>query len=400
MYQGKIFNDPIYGLIRFPHSILYKIIDHPYFQRLRRISQQALSHYVYPGAMHTRFQHALGALHLMTRAIDVLKSKGVSISKEESEAVSVAILLHDIGHGPFSHALEQELVPIHHEDISKILIEQIGIDLNADFSLALQMFDGQYHRPFFHDLISGNIDMDRMDYLTRDSYFSGVAEGIIGYDRIITMLNVWRDSLVIEEKAIYSIEKFLMARRLMYHQVYLHKTVVSAELMLKSITQRLKYLVSSPQRYQTYNEGINVLLKGESANSNSKEDILKWFVHLDDTDILQVIKQGQGTNDMILSKLCSNLLERNLFKLSLSSESDENSDLSHRKKKFIKKYKIKEDELFYFFPTKSETIEMYSSLNGELNVLDKSDSIKSFSEFISDREINRREIKEFKFYSQ
>nr|HMU05259.1 HD domain-containing protein [Saprospiraceae bacterium] len=235
MNKKKIFNDPIYGLIRFSDEILYDIIDHPYFQRLRRISQQALSHYVYPGALHTRFQHAIGATHLMTRALDTLRSKGHVISDQEYESACIAILLHDIGHGPFSHALEHTLVDIHHEEISLQLMTKIGAELAYDFSMAIDIFKGSYPRHFLHQLVSGQIDVDRMDYLTRDSFFSGVAEGIIGYDRIITMMNIVDDFLVIEEKGIYSIEKFLMARRLMYWQVYLHKTVIAAETMLISI---------------------------------------------------------------------------------------------------------------------------------------------------------------------
>ncbi|MEZ4909856.1 MAG: HD domain-containing protein [Saprospiraceae bacterium] len=395
-HQGKIFNDPIYGLIRFPHEVLYRIIDHPYFQRLRRISQQALSHYVYPGAMHTRFQHALGALHLMTRAIDTLRAKGVSISESESEAVSIAILLHDIGHGPYSHALENELVFLHHEVISKVLMQKMGDDLQYDFELAIKIFEGKYHRPFLHNLVSGSVDMDRMDYLTRDSYFSGVAEGIIGYDRIIAMMNVKDDDLVIEEKGMYSVEKFLMARRLMYHQVYLHKTVVAVELMLRSIIKRLKYLIQN-RLYKTDIDDVNVLLN-ISSKGLQENFLVNHFVSLDDTDIMQVIKKGQHSKDMILSKLCKNLLERELFKLSLSSDS--NNVLIQYKNEFSKKHNLLAEDLEYFFPIKSETKQGHHSLNDGIKILTKQGSTFLLSEFFSERVFQGREEMFYRYYSQ
>ena len=301
MNKKKIFNDPIYGLIRFNHEIIYEIIDHPYFQRLRRISQQALSHYVYPGALHTRFQHALGALHLMTRALDTLKSKGIEITDQEYEACSIAVLLHDIGHGPFSHALEHALADVHHENISLLLMEKIAEELNADFSMAMDIFKGEYRRPFLHQLVSGQIDVDRMDYLTRDSFYSGVAEGIIGYDRIITMMSVYNDQLVIEEKGIYSIEKFLMARRLMYWQVYLHKTVISAEVMLISVLKRAKYLTSLEIALPSSEELTFFLTTpGNNENIIKHPDFLKNFVLLDDMDMLWMIKKSVNHPDFIM----------------------------------------------------------------------------------------------------
>lgn len=395
-HQGKIFNDPIYGLIRFPHEVLYRIIDHPYFQRLRRISQQAMSYYVYPGAMHTRFQHALGALHLMTRAIDTLRAKGVIISDEESEAVSVAILLHDIGHGPYSHALENGLIPVHHEEISKILMQKMGQDLHCDFGLAVEIFEGKYHRPFLHNLVSGSVDMDRMDYLTRDSYFSGVAEGIIGYDRIIAMMNVKDDALVIEEKGMYSIEKFLMARRLMYHQVYLHKTVVAVELMLRAIVKRLKHLIKN-EEYKTDIEDINVLLANDE-KTITEVMVITHFVNLDDTDIMHIIKRGQHANDMILSKLCKNLLERELFKLSLSSGSDK--ELEMYKSQFLKQYNLEKEDLEYFFPVKSETMHADFSLNKGIQILSKQGSTFLLSEYLVDKLLQGKEEMLFRYYSQ
>ena len=245
MAKKKIFNDPVYGFISFPTELIYDLIDHRYFQRLRRISQLGLTHYVYPGALHTRFHHALGALHLMTEAILTLREKGVSISDEEYEAVCIAILLHDIGHGPFSHALELSIVNVHHENLSVLFMEKLNDEFNGQLSLAIKIFNGTYSKFFLHELVSSQLDMDRMDYLIRDSYFTGVAEGVIGYDRIIKMLNVVDHHLVVEEKGIYSVEKFLVARRLMYWQVYLHKTVLSAEQMLIAILKRAKSLIAS-----------------------------------------------------------------------------------------------------------------------------------------------------------
>ena len=240
MSKKKLFNDPIYGFITFPFDILYDIIEHPYFQRLRRISQQGLSHLVYPGAMHTRFHHALGALHLTCEAVNTLRSKDIDITDEEFEGVCLAILLHDIGHGPFSHALENNILPFHHEEMSLAIMEVLNVEFNGKLNLGIEIFKGNYHKSFLHELISGQIDMDRLDYLNRDSFFTGVAEGVVSYDRIITMLNVRDNRLVIEEKGIYSIEKFLVARRFMYWQVYLHKTGIAAEQMLIAFMKKLK----------------------------------------------------------------------------------------------------------------------------------------------------------------
>ena len=235
MSKKKIFNDPVYGFVSFPTELLYDLIDHKYFQRLRRITQLGLTHYVYPGALHTRFHHALGALHLMTEAVQTLREKGVVISDEEYEAVCVAILLHDIGHGPYSHALEHSFIDIHHEELSILFMQKLNEEFDGRLSLAMSIFEGSYKKGFLHELVSSQLDMDRLDYLIRDSYFTGVAEGVIGYDRIIKMLDVVDNQLVIEEKGIYSVEKFLVSRRVMYWQVYLHKTVLSAEQMLIAV---------------------------------------------------------------------------------------------------------------------------------------------------------------------
>ncbi|MBP6234898.1 MAG: HD domain-containing protein [Saprospiraceae bacterium] len=399
MNKKKIFNDPIYGLIRFNHDILYEIIDHPYFQRLRRISQQALSHYVYPGALHTRFQHALGALHLMTRALDTIKSKGVEISDDEYEAGCVAILLHDIGHGPFSHALEHALANVHHENISLLLIQKIAEELNKDFTLAIQIFKGEYHRPFLHQLVSGQIDVDRMDYLTRDSFYSGVAEGIIGYDRIITMMNVVNEQLVIEEKGIYSVEKFLMARRLMYWQVYLHKTVISAEVMLISILKRARYLAQQGTKIASSDELTFFLTTPKDNQSIIRHpDFLKNFVLLDDMDILWMIKKSVNHEDFVMQYLCKNLLDRKLLKVTLYSEESFETYLK-AKNAFQVKLGLNDDEIEYFFSEKKEVIFPYDTRAGEINMLMKSGRIQPYSA-LNPNLLTSAEERTFLFYQR
>ena len=399
MNKKKIFNDPIYGLIRFPFDTIYEIIDHPYFQRLRRISQQALSHYVYPGALHTRFQHALGATQLMCRAIETLRSKGVYISDKEYEAVCIAILLHDVGHGPFSHALEHTLADVHHEKISVIIMKKIGEEINRDFSLVLDIFKGSYYRPFLHQLVSGQIDTDRMDYLTRDSFFSGVAEGIIGYDRIITMMNAENDQLVIEEKGIYSIEKFLMARRLMYWQVYLHKTVIAAEIMLISILERARHLTISGIKIPSSDElNYFLSLEGKESNYLHKPVFLSNFVRLDDMDILWMIKRSVDHTDKIFGTLCKNLLDRKLLKVMLKTKE---SQLIYQKakKSFMENHDYTSEEAGYFFCEKKEVIYPYDIKAGEINMLMKNGDVQSYSSLYPNLNTSAEE-RTFLFYSR
>jgi uncharacterized protein len=396
--KKKIFNDPLYGLIMFQHEILYEIIDHPYFQRLRRISQQALSHYVYPGAMHTRFQHALGSLHLMTKALEVIRSKGHSITDEESEATCIAILLHDLGHGPFSHALEHMIVDCHHEDISLAMMREIGQQLGRDFSLAVKIFSGSYHRPFLHELVSGQIDIDRMDYLMRDSYFSGVAEGIIGYDRIIMMMNVVDDRLVIEEKGIYSIEKFLMARRLMYWQVYLHKTVVAAEVMLISIVKRVKNLMSQGAKI-VMSPSLEAILtmKDKKSPVDLDDEFLHNFAKIDDTDVMSLIKGAVEHEDFILRYLCNNLLERKLFKLSLPREDYTESDRMKLRHQIMNKNQLLEVDLDYIFIEKLEKFSYYETGGQRINVLKKNGTVVPYEDCVNVDTVNCSEEVLFSF---
>ena len=316
MNKRKIFNDPVYGFVTLPYEILFDLIEHPIFQRLRHISQLGLTHLIYPGALHTRFHHALGALHLMTLAIDSLRSKGVEITEEEAEAASIAILLHDIGHGPFSHALEGVLIATNHEDISLWLMQRLNQEFDGALSMAIDIFVDKYPKRFLHQLISGQLDMDRMDYLNRDSFYSGVMEGKIGYDRIIKMLQVKDDHLVVEEKGIYSIEKFLVARKIMYWQVYLHKTVVSAELMLIGAVKRATALIR--EGLLSYDGPLRSLFELAWQKEIDRELIVDAFLKIDDHDVVILLKNSLICSDYILRTLSQGLIHRSLFKVELS----------------------------------------------------------------------------------
>lgn len=316
----KIFNDPIYGFITIPNALIYDLIQHPYFQRLRRISQMGLSYLVYPGANHTRLHHALGCMHLMQKAVEVLRFKGVAISEAEENALYIAILLHDIGHGPFSHAMEKSIVEdVHHEVISLLFMNQLNKEFSRKLSLAIQVFKGEYHRKFMLQLISSQLDMDRMDYLKRDSFYSGVAEGNVNSERLIQMMNVVDDVLVIEEKGIYSVEKFLMSRRLMYWQVYLHKTSLVAELILTKVLKRAKKLTL---------QGIHLpcsapllfFMQNRVTIENFDASTLYLFSQLDDFDIISALKSWQKHDDFILSSLCKMIINRDLPKIKVSAD--------------------------------------------------------------------------------
>ncbi len=320
--KGKIFNDPVYGFVHVPYGLLFDLVEHPYFQRLRRIKQMSLAHYVYPGALHTRFHHALGALHLMGQAVEVLRNKGVDISPEEAEAVQAAILLHDIGHGPFSHTLEHSLIDVHHEVISELFMEAIDEAFNGRLGMARAIFKDTYPKKFLHQLVSGQLDMDRMDYLNRDSFFTGVHEGVIGYDRIIKMLDVRDGELVLEEKGIYSVEKFLIARRLMYWQAYLHKTVLAVEQMLIKVIQRAKQLACQGRTPEA-SRALTYFLEHHLQAEQFLADRAVWlprFAQLDDFDIVQALKTWTTSDDALLAFLSGSILNRRLFKLELRNQ--------------------------------------------------------------------------------
>ncbi|MBL6866168.1 MAG: HD domain-containing protein [Flavobacteriales bacterium] len=327
--KNKILNDPVYGFITIQHELTFDLMDHPFVQRLRRISQLGLSHLVYPGAVHNRFHHAIGALHLMQEAIAVLRAKGTDISDQEGEAVCAAILLHDIGHGPFSHALEHSIVKgVRHEDISALIMSRLNEELNGALDTAIAIFNDHHPKRFLHQLVSSQLDMDRMDYLARDSFYSGVAEGKIGSERIIKMLAVKDDRLVVEEKGIYSIEKFLMARRLMYWQVYLHRTVLCAEFMLMRVLKRAKALaLSGVDVFTTPALSIFINESLDRAKFIADPEILNRFCELDDSDITCALKVWQHHDDPILSELSKRIVHRNLFQIELRSQPFSNDEV-------------------------------------------------------------------------
>jgi HD superfamily phosphohydrolase len=349
--SSKILNDPIHGFIRLPKGIIFDLIEHPYFQRLRRISQLGLTSLVYPGAYHTRFHHAIGAMHLMTKAIESLRSKGHEITHEESLGAEIAILLHDIGHGPFSHALEHSISHnISHEQISGLFMKKLNKEFNGELDLAIQIFEGTYKKKFLHQLVSSQLDVDRMDYLKRDSFYSGVQEGTIGAERIIHMLNIVNDNLVVESKGIYSVEKFLIARRLMYWQVYFHKTVVCAEQMLIQVLKRSKELSQKNIPLFT-TPALEIFLKNnfKLQDFEQKENVFNNFTKLDDFDMMTCIKQWKDHDDIILSTLSNNIINRKLFKVIMSDKPHLTKSVDSIKEKILKKYSLKREELSYLF---------------------------------------------------
>ena len=344
----KILNDPIYGFITIPNGLLFNIIEHKYFQRLRRITQMGLSYLVYPGAHHTRFHHAIGCMHLMKKTIDVLRFKGVVITAEEEEALQIAILLHDIGHGPFSHAMEESIVEnVHHEQISLLFMEKMNKEFDGALDLAIEIFKGAYQRKFFHQLIASQLDMDRLDYLKRDSFYTGAAEGNINSERLITMLNVVEDQLVVEEKGIYSVEKFLVARRLMYWQVYLHKTGVVAEQLITRVLKRAKELVSNGENLGASN-ALSFFLKRKITSETFNDEVLQVFASLDDYDIICAMKEWQYHDDFILRNLSEMLINRNLLKVKLKKKPIKPEKLQKHKEKLRAKYQISAEEASYF----------------------------------------------------
>ena len=377
----KNFNDPVYGFVSIPCNLVYDIIAHPFFQRLRRIKQLGLSNYVYPGAQHTRFQHVIGAMSLTQDAVGTLKQKGVIISVAEEEAVFAAILLHDIGHGPFSHTLENVLIAdLPHEKLSLHLMQLINVDLGGKLDLAIQIFTNQYHRKFLHQLVSSQLDMDRLDYLRRDSFFSGVQEGVVGQDRIIKMLNVADDELVVDEKGIYSIEKFLIARRLMYWQVYLHKTVVAAESVLIKTMQRAFELIGSGQNLFAAPALAYFLqnrMRGE-AFLNTPEAILQYTL-LDDDDIMSAIKVWSKSPDPVLSRLATILKDRLLPKVVLNNEPFGLNQIQELKQKVSAMYGISLADTDYFVYTDSVKNRAYNLENFNIKILFKDGSLKDIT---------------------
>ena len=376
--SSKIINDPLYGFISLQGGIILNLIEHPYFQRLRRISQLGLTSLVYPGALHTRFHHAIGAMHLIQKAINVLRSKGHEISNEEAEGAKIAILLHDIGHGPYSHSLEHSIVDnISHEELSLFYMHKLNNEFNGKLDLAIQIFKDEYSKSYLHQLVSSQLDMDRMDYLNRDSFYSGVQEGVVGAERIINMLDVVNDKLVVESKGIYSVEKFLIARRLMYWQVYFHKTVVSAEQMLIKVLQRAKEL--SQNNIDLFGtSSLQLFLKNNFTIKDFKSNpkVFESFTELDDYDIMASIKEWQNHSDNILASLSNKIVKRELFKVTLLDEPMDDLNISRIKKNIMNAYNLDATNVNYFFLEGEITNNAYKLNDSDINILFKDNLIK------------------------
>lgn len=371
----EIFNDPIYGFITIQSAIVFKIIEHPYFQRLRRISQMGLSYLVYPGVHHTRFPHALGCVYLMQKAIDTLRMKNVNINEEEEEALYIAILLHDIGHGPFSHALESSIVEnTHHEEISLCFMEFLNEVFDGKLSLAIQIFKGEYNRKFMHQLISSQLDIDRLDYLKRDSFYSGVAEGNINSERLITMLNVKNENLVIDIKGIYSVEKFIVARRLMYWQVYLHKTSLAAENVLVKILKRAKELSKLGEKLPS-SEALHYFLKSNINKDEFDNNTLDMFSKLDDYDIISALKTWCSHSDFILSTLCKSIINRKLPKVEMQNQKISDNYFDIIKKNVAQSLSLNKEQLKYFVFRGVVKNQAYNAINEKINILHKNGEI-------------------------
>ena len=380
--KNKIINDPIYGFITLERGIIFDLIEHPYFQRLRRITQLGLSYLVYPGAYHTRFHHALGCMFLMKKAIQQIRNKGHEITEKEAEALKIAILLHDIGHGPFSHALENSIVNnISHEHLSSLFMNKLNEEFNGKLDLAIKIFNNKHPKKFLHQLVSSQLDMDRLDYLKRDSFFTGVTEGNIGTERIINMLDVVKDKLVIEEKGIYSIEKFLIARRLMYWQVYLHKTVLSAENTLIKILKRAKNLIQKGEPLSSSKSLGLFLKKNYNLNDFTKnQELLEVFSNLDDHDIYSCIKDCQCHSDIILSYLCKSILNRKPLKIKIQNTIFSEQIVEKIKQETKNKLKINEEEVQYMVFTEKVSNNAYQYSKDRLNILMKNGDIKDISD--------------------
>ena len=380
--KRKILNDPVHGFINIPSNFIFDLIEHSYFQRLRRITQLGLTYLVYPGAYHTRFHHALGAMHLMHKATEVLVSKGIDISKEEKEAVMAAILLHDIGHGPFSHALEHSIVKdVTHEHLSKLFMQRLNEEFDGQLSLAIQIFENKYHRHFLHELIASQLDMDRLDYLRRDSFFTGVSEGMVNTDRLIAMMNVVDDHLVIDAKGIYSVEKFIVSRRLMYWQVYLHKAVLSAEFILMEILKRAKKLAQTgTELFATDN--FAKFLYEEVGPAHFREDPqwLDRFSRLDDFDIFASVKSWMSADDPVLSYLCHALIERRLFKIIIGNEEIPQDMVAHYEREAERVTQFRGEDLDHIVIHGEIANSAYDAERDNIRMLYKDGSLKDIAQ--------------------
>jgi len=398
--KRKIFNDPVHGFITIPHELIFDLIEHPWFQRLRRIKQLGLSDYVYPGALHTRFHHALGAFHLMQRALGMLRLKGVQISAEEELSAGLAILLHDIGHGPFSHTLEHSLIPgVHHEQISRLYMSRLNEQFGGRLTQAIAIFEGTYPRRFLHQLVSGQLDVDRLDYLTRDSFFTGVSEGVVSYDRIIEMMQVHDDQLVIEEKGIYSIEKFIISRRLMYWQVYLHKTVLCAEEMLIRAIRRARYLIARGLKLQAPPALSYFLEKEVSLDDFGKSDeALDQFSRLDDVDVFAALKFWREAGDPVLALLSSALLERRIFRIEMGREAIDFQRQKLLERSAIEHFGIGESDAGFLVFAGSTSNFAYNPHENMIRILNRSGQVTDITQASDQLNISVLSVPVVKYY--
>lgn len=380
--KKKIINDPVYGFVTIPSELIYDLIEHPYFQRLRRIKQLGLSNWVYPGALHTRFQHVIGAMSLTAQAVDLLRWKGIAISEEEKDAVCAAVLLHDMGHGPYSHTLEAVLIKdVDHESISLAFMQLLNSEMAGRLDMAIAIFTNKHPRKFLHQLVSSQLDMDRLDYLRRDSFYTGVQEGVIGHDRIINMLNVYEDEMVIDEKGIYSIEKFLIARRLMYWQVYLHKTVIAAESLLVKIMQRAVFLSSKGvELFATPAFRTFLYERPGKEQFFAHNRFLTLYSQLDDYDVFTSVKVWCNHEDKILSMLCKQLVNRELPKVMIQSEPFAASDIKLHLEEAAEKYGISVEEASYFVYSESVMNKAYSPEGFNIKVLFRNGEVKDIAD--------------------
>ncbi len=388
--KRKIFNDPVYGFISITDELIFDFIEHPYFQRLRRIRQLGLTYLVYPGALHTRFHHSMGAMYLMSKALFELKSKGHKISNEEITGAQLAMLLHDIGHGPFSHALENAIVNnVNHEKISMLFMRKLNVEFDGKLNTALKIFTNNYSKKFLHKLVSSQFDMDRLDYLKRDSFYSGVSEGVINYERLLNMLDVKNDRPVIEAKGVYSVEKFITARRLMYWQVYLHKTVIVAEYMIMRVLKRAKELsLQGVELFAT--TALNFFLKNTISENDFKKNkqVLEYFAQLDDYDVFASIKMWCNSSDKILASLSKMLVNRRLLRIEMQNTPFDENYINKRRQQTIKKYKLSEKEIYYFVFHDSTSNYTYQPGEDNIGIVFKDGSVKDITEVSDQLNIN------------
>ncbi|MEC8738909.1 MAG: HD domain-containing protein [Bacteroidota bacterium] len=376
--KRKIINDPLYGFVTLPNDLVYDLIENSYFQRLRRIKQLGLTNLVYPGALHTRFHHCIGAMSLMDKALNILEKKGIQINPDEKEGALAAILLHDIGHGPFSHTLENTIIQISHEQISIAFMKRLNQQLGGKLDLAIDIFLNKYHKKFLHQLISSQLDVDRLDYLRRDSFYTGVSEGIISYERIINMLNVHQNELVVEEKGIYSIEKFIIARRLMYWQVYLHKTTVAADEVLKKALKRAKIIIENDGKLPS-SSSLNFFLVHDFNKDSLRQDhVLEQFALLDDSDIISALKEWSNCKDPILSNLSSKIINRRLPHILFGKHHFNDSKVNIILDQ-LKNNGMSDEEINYYTSSGEVENEAYKNAGGEIKILRKDGSIEDLA---------------------